>query len=83
MGKRKRKINFRKIKWGRLTEWLKRHEKAITRAVGKPFKKDGTMNERVLRKLAKNTKLLQKLAGTHWKHVRRMIMFRLNVLKRR
>jgi len=82
MPKKRGKINWKKIKWGTLTKWLKRHEKEIKRALGKsPFTKSGEINDNVLRELKSNKKLLKKLAGPHWKKILRKIIFKLNVLK--
>jgi len=85
MGRKKGRINWKKIKWGSLTRWLKRHRAAIKRAVGDPFRKrprgKDIINDNVLRKLVKNEKLLKKLAGSQWKHIKRKILFKLNVLK--
>jgi len=75
-------INWKKIKWGSLERWLKRHEKEIKRTLGKsPFTKSGEINDNVLRSLKANEELLRKLAGTHWKKIKKKITFKLNVLK--
>ena len=84
MGRRKR-VNWKRIRWGSLTRWLKRHRSAIKRKYGDPFithkGKIVEINDRVLRKLAKDEKFLKKLAGSHWKKVLRKIKFKLNVLR--
>ena len=83
--KKVKKINWKKIKWGSLTKWLKKHRAAIRRSVGDPFVVRGgkivEINDNVLRKLVKNEALLRKLAGSHWKRIKRKILFKLNVLK--
>ena len=81
----RRKIKWKRIRWGSLTRWLKRHRKEIARKYGDPFiTKRGKIveiNDRVLRKLAKDEKFLKKLAGPHWKKILRKIQFKLNVLR--
>jgi len=88
MGRKKsrKKIDWSKIRWGSLTRWLKKHRKAIKRKYGDPFRvnKRGQVeiNDRVLRKLYKDEKFLKKLAGSHYKRIKRKIQFKLYVLGR-
>jgi len=79
---RRRRINWKKkIRWGTLTAWLKRHRRAIKRKYGDPFTRTGEINDHVLRKLKNDKEFLKKLAGPHWKKILRKIIFKLNVLK--
>ena len=81
----KKRINWKKIKWGSLTKWLKRHRSAIKRKYGDPFVTRGgkvvEINDRVLRKLYKDKEFLKKLAGNAWKKIWRKIHFKIHVLK--
>ena len=77
----KRLINWKRIKWGSLTRWLEEHRAEIKRKYGDPFTRSGEINDNVLRKLAKDDEFLKKLAGSHWKHIKRKIIFKLNVLR--
>ncbi|MEM4429613.1 MAG: hypothetical protein QXM08_00435 [Thermofilaceae archaeon] len=77
----KKRINWEKIRWGTLTKWLQKHRSAIKRKHGDPFTRTGEINDRVLRKLYKDEKTLKKLAGPHWKRIKRKIHFKLHVLK--
>lgn len=77
-------VDWDRVRWGSLTEWLEKHRAAIRRATGSdPFTARGTMNTRVLRRLAEDEDLLRRLAGTHYRRIKRKILFRLNVLGRR
>lgn len=78
---RRKRVNWKRIKWGSLTRWLKRHRSQIKRKYGDPFTKTGEINDRVLRKLAKDQAFLKKLAGSHWKKILKKIRFKLNVLR--
>ena len=73
-------IKWRKIRWGSLTRWLKKHRAAIARRYGDPFTRTGEINDNVLRKLKNDKEFLRKLAGPHWKKILRKILFKLNVL---
>lgn len=75
------RINWKKIRWGTLTKWLKKHRAAIKRRYGDPFTKSGEINDNVLRRLVKDDAFLKKLAGSHWKRIKRKILFKLNVLR--
>lgn len=77
---RKNKINWERIRWGTLTAWLKTHRAEIKRKHGDPFTKTGELNDRVLRKLYKDDKLLKKLAGSKWKRIKRKLHFKIHVL---
>ena len=79
--KRKNRIKWGKIRWGSLTRWLLKHRNAIRRKYGDPFTKDGEINDRVLRRLYNDEEFLKKLAGSHWKRIKRKIQFKLNVLR--
>lgn len=60
----KKKNPFSGIRWGTLTEWLKRHEKKIEKLTGyKPFTKEGKINTRVVNKLLSNEDLLKRLTN--------------------
>lgn len=75
------KINWRKIKWGTLEEWLKKHQGEIEKRYHmKPFTKDGKMNEKLLRKMYKDTNFLKQVSGSHYKRIKRKIQFRLYVI---
>ena len=83
---KRNKINWNKIKWGTLTNWLKRHREEIIKLTGQdPFvvdKKIGKIveiNDRTLRKL-NDPKTLQKITP-QWKKILKKIRFKLNVLK--
>ena len=82
MVKGKKKINWKKIKWGSLTRWLKRHEKEIKRLTGRsPFTRTGEINDNTLRYLKAHKDVLKKIAGKQYKHILRKIIFKLNVLR--
>ncbi len=81
---KRNKTNWNKIKWGSLTNWLKRHRKEIEKITGSdPFiVKDGKIveiNDRTLRKL-NNPETLQKITP-QWKRILKKIRFKLNVLR--
>ncbi len=57
-----------------------KHRAATKRRYGDPFTKWG-VNDNVLRKLYNDEEFLKKLAGPHWKRVKRKIQFKLHVLK--
>ena len=78
----KKRINWKKIKWGSLTRWLKKHRKEIARKYGDPFARSGEINDHVLRKLYKDKEFLKKLAGSKWKKIWRKIHFKIHVLRR-
>ena len=82
--KRKR-INWKKIRWGTLTRWLKKHRRSIKRKYGDPFVVKGNevveINDRVLKKLEKDEKFVKRLSGSHWKKILRKIRFKLRVLR--
>ena len=79
--KRKKRINWDKTRWGSLPRWLLKHRQAIKRRYGDPFTKTGEINDNVLRKLYNDEEFLKKLAGSHWKRIKRKIQFKLYVLK--
>ena len=78
---RKKKINWKKIRWGTLTAWLKKHRAAIRQRYGDPFTRRGEINDRVLRKLYKDKRFLRKLAKSHAKRIEKKIQFKLYVLR--
>ena len=83
MVRRKSKIDWNRIKWGSLTRWLKAHEKEIRRRYGKsPFTRKGTINDKLLRSLYRDERFLKRLAGSHYKRIKRKIHFKLRVLNR-
>ena len=80
----KKRVDWERIRWGTLTKWLKRNRAAIRRRYGEdPFTKRGTMNARVLRRLARDDAFLRRRAGSAAPRVKRKILFRLHVLGRR
>ena len=81
MGRKRKKIDWSRIRWGSLTRWLLRHRQEIRRKYGDPFTRDGEINDNVLRKLYKDEDFLKKLAGSHWKRIKRKIHFKLHVLR--
>lgn len=81
MARKSRKIDWSRIRWGSLTRWLLKHREAIKRKYGDPFTRDGEINDNVLRKLYKDEDFLRKLAGSHWKRIKRKIQFKLYVLR--
>jgi len=83
----KKKINWKGIRWGSLTRWLKKHRAKIKRRYGEdPFVtrkgKIVEINDKVLRKLYKDVDFIKELARSHWKRIRRKIQFKIYVLKR-
>ncbi|BBC20957.1 hypothetical protein [Aeropyrum globular virus 1] len=76
----RRRIDWSRIRWGSLTRWLLKHRQAIKRRYGDPFTKTGEINDRVLRKLYKDEEFLKRLAGSHWRRIKRKIQFKLYVL---
>jgi len=80
--KRKERIKWSKIKWGSLTRWLRKHEKQIRKRYGvSPFTKSGEINDRVLQKMKNDDAFLKKISKSHWKKIKKKIVFKLNVLR--
>jgi len=80
-GKRRKRIDFSKIKWGTLTKWLYKHRRAIKRKYGDPFTKTGELNDNVLRRLYHDEAFLKRLSKNKWKKIKKKIHFKLYVLK--
>lgn len=79
--KKRRKIDWSRIRWGSLTDWCKRHNKEIKRLTDKScFTKNGELNDNTLRYLYKHDEILKKITRK-WKHIKKKIHFKLHVLK--
>ena len=78
----KRLIRWRRIKWGSLTRWLKRHRSEIRRLTGHdPFTRSGEINDNTLRILRGHPEYVKKIAKSHWRKIMRKIVFKLRVLR--
>ena len=78
-----KRIDWDKIRWGSLTEWLLRHREEIRERYGKdPFTKTGEINDNVLRRLYRDKEFLRELAGSHADTVWHKIHFKLHVLNK-
>jgi len=76
----RRRINWKKIKWGSLKRWLLEHRASIRRKYGDPFTITGELNDWVLWELYRDERFLKRLAGTHWKTIKKKLQFKLYVL---
>ena len=82
MARKRKGVDWARIRWGTLTAWCKRHEKEIRRLTGRNcFTKTGELNDRTLRYLYKHQEIVKRIAKSHWKRILRKIRFKLNVLK--
>ena len=82
MARRKKRIDWSRIRWGTLTEWCKRHEAEIRRLTGKScFTRSGELNDHTLRYLYNHDEIIKRIAKSHWKRVKRKIRFKLYVLR--
>ena len=82
MARRKKRIDWARIRWGTLTEWCKRHEAEIRRLTGKScFTRTGELNDRTLRYLYKHPDIIKKISKTHWRRIWRKLHFKLYVLR--
>jgi len=80
--KRRRNIDWDKIRWGTLTDWCRKHNARIKRLTGKScFTKTGELNDRTLRYLYNHPDIIKKMSRTHWRRIWRKLHFKLNVLK--
>ena len=82
MARRKKRIDWARIRWGTLTGWCKRHNDRIKRYTGKScFTKGGELNDHTLRYLLNHPEIVKKIAKSHYKRILRKIQFKLYVLK--
>ena len=78
-----KRINWKKIRWGTLTRWLKDHRDEIRRYTGRsPFTRSGEINDQVLRTLLAHPEIVRRIAKSHYKRILRKIRFKVKVLKR-
>ena len=78
---KKRRIDWRRIRWGTLTRWCRKHNDEIKRLTGKScFTKSGELNDNTLRYLYSHPEILQMITR-QWRRIKRKIHFKLHVLK--
>ncbi len=82
MARRRKRLDWDRIRWGSLTEWCLRHSKEIKRYTGKPcFTKTGELNDNTLRYLYNHPDVVKRIAKSHYKRILRKIRFKLFVLR--
>ena len=82
MARRKKRIDWARIRWVTLTRWCEKHNSEIKRYTGRScFTRSGELNDHTLRYLYNHDEIIKRIAKSHWKRVKRKIRFKLNVLR--
>ena len=82
MARKRKRIDWDRIRWGTLARWCRKHNDEIKRLTGRNcFTKDGGLNDHTLRYLYKHQEIVKRIAKSHYKRILRKIRFKLYVLR--